>query len=148
LALVFVVPVSAAPPVVVTGEFDETWPSELCPGITVMDRGVGTYRDTTYFDPEGKPVRFHSHWSGYDEFWNPERPDFVLRGTYTLHYTEDYVTGEKKYNGSCYSITLPGSGKVLKTAGTFYPVTGRWTGIDTTRDPEAMAAFCALFATD
>ena len=144
LALVFAVPVSAAPPVVETGEIEEQWVSELCPELTVINHAIWTYRETKYYDNDGNLTRHYTHWAGFDEFWNIENPDFVLKGTYSMHWTFDASKGEEKVTGSIYSITLPGSGKVLKGAGLRNLTTGKRVGV--VLDPESIAEFCAVMA--
>jgi hypothetical protein len=143
LVLVLVAPVSAALPVVVTGEVEEQWPVyDMCPGHVIMDHTIYTYRDTTHFDNDGNVVRFHSYWSGFDDFWNADNPDFVLTGNYAMHYTFDALTGEEKVTGSFFSITIPGYGKALKGSGLRNLTTDKRVG--NLIDPEEWASFCAL----
>jgi hypothetical protein len=146
LTLVAAVPVAAAPPVVDAGSFDDDYADDLplCPGIVLRDHSVGTYRNTWFYDNEGKLLRYHSEWSGVDNLYNAANPDFVLSGHFSANYFENYVTGEISAPGTYWSITVPGYGTVFKEAGLWKSRTDRLVGIHTSLDPEKMALLCLL----
>jgi hypothetical protein len=148
LTLVAAVPVAAAPPVVETGSFDDIYevadPVPLCPGIVVMNRSVGTYRDTWFYDNQGNLLRYQSSWSGVDNLYNAANPGFKLSGHFSAHYFVNYVTGEESAPGTFWSITVPGYGIVFKEAGLWKSRTDRLVGIHTSLDPEKMALLCSL----
>ena len=146
LTLVAAVPVAAAPPVVDAGSFDEDFADDLplCPDIVLRDHSVGTYRDTWFYDNQGKLLRYQSSWSGVDNLYNAANPDLVLSGHFSAHYIYNAVTGEESYPGTFWSITVPGYGIVFKEAGLWKSRTDRLVGIHTSLDPEKMALLCSL----
>jgi hypothetical protein len=150
LTLVAAVPVAAAPPVVDTGSFDEDFADDLplCPGIVLRDHSVGTYRDTSYFDNQGKLLKYHHSWSGVDNLYNAANPNLVLSGHFSANYFYNAVTGEESAPGTFWSITVPGYGTVFKEAGLWKSRTDRLVGIHTSLDPEKMALLCSLLGGD
>ena len=147
----FAVPASAAPPLIETGEYDYHHMSpafQVCPGIEVWDHEVGIYRQTTYFDKAGNVTGIKIHFSGMDHFYNPENPDVALSGRYSGSVDIDLETGEYIHGrGLPVHIVVPGYGTVLVRAGLWarYPDV-HLAGVDSTEDPEGVAAFCALLA--
>jgi hypothetical protein len=153
-ALLVAVPVSAAPPVIVTGTFEVDYPVELdpwpCPGIEIWDHEVGTYRLTSYFDNEGNLLRIQAHYLGVDNFYNPANPDIVLSGHFSGTGEIDPNTEELMLiRGAPYHITVPGYGTVLVRAGRWlqYP-NGQVAGKNSLLDPKDVAQFCSLLAGD
>jgi len=154
LSLVFVlllaVPVSAAPPVVYTGEIDEAFPivfedgSGPCPDFPVYDHNVGTWRFTEYYDNDGVLLKTILHVSGTDNLTNPRNPGVVLSGHYAGTEIYNVRTGEWMAPGTFWSITAPGYGTVLKEAGLYKTANGRLVGIHTSYDPAKMEVLCAL----
>jgi hypothetical protein len=145
------VPANAAKPDVEAGYFDDVYEVNdppPCPGIVVMNRSVGTYRNTSYYNNQGQLIRYHSSWSGMDNLYNAANPDLVLSGHFSANYFIDYVTGEESAPGTYWSITVPGYGIVFKEAGLWKSRTDRLVGIHTSLDPEKIALLCALLAGD
>jgi hypothetical protein len=153
LALVFVllaaVPIYAAPPVIESGRFDVVFPDEFtCPGFTVSDNMVGLWRTTTFYDRQGRPIEQFNHFVGTDNLFNPANPSVVLSGNFSSHDNWNLLTGEYTWQGTSWSIKIPGYGMVIKQAGLYKDSTGRLVGIHTVFDPEALAELCALLAGD
>lgn len=150
LALVLVVPVTAAPPVVYTGEWDENYEitdPAPCSDFDVWDHTVGVYRDTYYYDGQGNLLRIHSHWSGTDTVYNPDN-GIEFSGRFSVNWWYDALTGEETYSGQAWNITAPGYGAILKENGHNDTATGQLVGQHDFSDPEALARFCAIMAGD
>jgi hypothetical protein len=147
LTLLVVVPVSAAPPDIYDGTWEDNYMPDnwqVCPGIEVWDDEVATYRQTTYFDNQGNVKRIKIHFLGTDNFYNPENPDVVLIGGSSLIAEVDLQTGELiNVRGAGY-ITIPGHGRALVNAGLWshYP-DGHVAGKYFLEDPDDIAAFCS-----
>jgi hypothetical protein len=152
-ALLFVVPVSAAPPVIVTGQIDENYPPfdpSPCADFLVMDHEVATYRQISYFDNQGNLLRITMHVQGVDSFYNPANPDKVLSGSFSGTLEVDLNTGELVLaSGLAVHITAPGYGMVLQRAGRWlrYP-NSQLGGKDSLLVPTDIAQFCSLLADD
>lgn len=110
-----------------------------------MDNEVGTWHETSFYDNQGNLVRFRGHYSGTDNLYNPENPDVVLSGPFSVHVESDPRTGEESIFGVAFNITVPGYGAVFHESGRTFP-SGRTVGKHTTFNPEALAEFCAMLA--
>jgi hypothetical protein len=149
LMLLAAVPVSAAPPVVVTEEAEINYPltHQPCPGFQVWDHEFYTLVTTSYYDGEGVLRRQNLHASGIDNFYNPDNPDRVLSGRFFANGKYDERTGEWYIVGVPFHITVPGYGTVLVRA-------GRWSGFeedhlagkDSFLSPKDMEQFCSYLA--
>jgi hypothetical protein len=150
LMLVLAIPVSAAPPVVYTGEGEDTYilvneyGERPCPDFDVYNHVVYSWRSTEYYDNDGNLLRVISHGAGMDNLYNLNNPDVVLSGPYSAVEIYDARTGDWSFPGTYWSITVPGYGTVFKEAGLYKTKTGRLVGIHTSYDPDKMAVFCAL----
>lgn len=152
LVLLFVVPVTAAPPVISTGTFDDDYPAfEPSPcGFAVRNHEVGIYQSFAFYDNQGNLERLRFHFKGSDHFYNPANPAKVLSGTFSGVTEVDLNTGEFVLSsGLTIHITEPGCGTVMQRV-------GRWTrypdaqlgGKNSLLVPSDVEQFCALLATD
>jgi hypothetical protein len=147
LTFVFAVPIYAAPPVITSGDFDVFSDEEItCPGFTVRDHMVGKWRTTSFYDNQGQLREEFNHYVGTDNLYNKDNPSFVLSGHFSSHDNYNKLTGEYTWEGTSWSIKLPGYGMVIKQAGLYKDSTGRLVGIHTNFDPEAIARLCSLLA--
>lgn len=151
LALLYVVPVSAAAPIIQTGEFEDNsaaFDPSPCPGFVVMNHEVGTYHQTSYFDHDGNLVRIKIHFKGTDHFYNPANPEKVLTGSFSGTAEVDLNTGELVFaSGLPIHITEPRYGTVLQRAGRWlrYPNI-QLGGKNSLLVPSDVEQFCALLA--
>jgi hypothetical protein len=144
------VPAYAAKPVVQTGTLDEVWELEgICPGIEVWDHEVGSYRATAFYDKQGNYLGYELHWSGVDNLYDPERPEFMLSGHYSMHENYDALTDQHAYFGIAFNITVPGYGTVLHESGRTFP-SGRTVGKHSTLDLKGddIQQLCSLLGGD
>jgi hypothetical protein len=153
LAFLATVSVSAAPPIIETGTFEDNYmpfDPPLCPGIEVWDHEVATYRQTVFLDNEGNVKSVRLHFVGTDTFYNPENPGVELSGQFSATAEVDLQTGELvNARGLPVHITIPGYGTALVRAGFWsrYP-NGHLGGKDSFEDPDDIAAFCSYLAGD
>jgi hypothetical protein len=143
--------VSAAPPVVEYVAYDFNYPLEEqpCPGNQVWDHEVFTFRMTTYSENDGtvKNIKIHIT-DGTDNFYNPEKPSFILSGDFGGNAEVDLQTGNWiNVSGITAHITLPGYGRVVMFTGHWllYP-TIHLGGLYSFDNPKDMAKFCSLLA--
>jgi len=152
-ALLVAVPVSAAPPVVVTERNDVDYPVDYpslpCPSIQVRNHEVYSVVTTSYYDDKGVLLRAHMRFSGTDNLYNPANPGVVLSGHFAGAGNYDARAGVWYYTGVPYHITVPGYGTVLVRAGRWYGPDypyGHLAGKDSFLSPKDMAQFCACLA--
>lgn len=154
LVLLLVVPASAEPPVIVTGEAVEDFPPYVpspCPGFEVWDREVYTFRQTSFFDNDGNLLRIETHYIGTDNFYNPANPGVELSGHFSGTLEYDARTGEMTARGLAVNITVPGYGVVLMRSGLWASFPNpdiHVAGKDSLEDPKDMEQFCSLLAGD
>lgn len=150
VVLLVAAPVSAAPPVVETFEFEWDYvpfDRSPCPGIEIRDHEVGTYRVTSYSDNQGNVVRTQIQIAGTASLYNPANPEVVLSGSFVHNIFIDLRTAEVFHFGAPYHITAPGYGTVLVAAGRWF-TDGRMVGKHSITSATDMEQLCSLLAGD
>ncbi len=134
-----------------TWDMDYMLETQPCPGFEVWDHEILTIRITTFFDNDGNVKVIKTHVTdGVDNFYNPERPDFLLSGRFGGNAEIDLQTGNwVNVSGVTANVTVPGYGRVFKFTGHWlvYP-TIHLGGLYSLEDPDDMAEFCSLLAVD
>jgi len=151
VAAVLAVPVSAAPPVIETGEGE--WEGlkfpDLCPGFEVWDHMVYRYRATTYFAKDGEMSQFIIHYWGSDGLYNPENPGVALGGNFDVMMRYDPASNQWYDSGIDFQITVPGYGAVILVAGRFLGDPGvHINGKNSFLNPADIEQFCSFLAVE